>query len=87
MGFIFQGAFFSFRNTFKNEKTKNDVLKNERRALKNGAYTTNLEPVNSDLNPFYAFSVLSVLGPAGPDADEGQQTEAGMAPFNIDTML
>ena len=34
--------------------------------MKFGAYTTKLEPVKSDLRPIYAFSVFSVLGPAGP---------------------
>ena len=33
----------------------------KRHALKNGAYTTNFQPVNSHLRPFYSFSVL---GPA-----------------------
>ena len=32
--------------------------------MKNDAYTTNFQPVNSDLSPFYSFSVL---GPAGPE--------------------
>ena len=32
--------------------------KQKRRALENGAYTTNFQPVNSDLSAFYAFSVL-----------------------------
>ena len=37
--------------------------KQKRHTLKNDADATNFQPVNSDLNPFYAFSVL---GPAGP---------------------
>ena len=38
-------------------------LKSKRHATKNYAYTCSFQRVNSDLSPFYSFSVL---GPAGP---------------------
>ena len=50
--------FFHF--VWLNHTTQNDCLKKKKRhALKNDAYTTNFQPLNSDLSPFYAFSVLS----------------------------
>ena len=54
--FVVSQFFRCFQFIFKKKNWKN-----KRHALKFGAYSTKLEPVNSHLRPFYAFSVFSVL--------------------------